>query len=1078
MGPECSDALGGRDEKAPPADRRLSERPLPNTALTARLFLIGYWDSISFGGALNSRVAERAKKTLSKFARLVLLSLFVTLPVCAQKHSLDVSQYLHSTWTAQQGYFRGIGISDNGIAQTADGYLWFLSSTGVIRFDGVRFVEWKPPHGESFPSSPPSQLLASRDGSLWIGGAGVAQLSANGTWHRYHELDALHRVRLAEDKDGVIWVGAESSATPNSFLLFHIEHGVVGAYKLPEFLRLALFPLFADREGRLWADSGRGIWRILPGPPTLVLKKQIVTPVFSEDSAGGLLYAEDGRVRKLWTEGTSADYLGKLQVAPLNVRAMMRDKDGGLWIGTFGQGIVHLHEGRIDHFTSLDGLSSDTVESIFQDREGNMWSTSPDSIDEFSKPAVSRLTRKQGLSGDAVFSVLVDRRERTWIGTSDGFNELVSDDVIRPDNQLHNDNGLALVETHAGHLLMTTKGRDEAMAQKQKHAASGIGGGSWLEGYGNVFSFAEDNDGTLWAVSQELGLLHLRENGSLIEAINDPKWGDFPVSVAFDPKRDGIWFSTHNGKVFFLKGGKILERYGQTDGFGSGTVRILQVDDDGGVWIAARAGLAHLMDHKVFILGPKNGLPCGNVHWMRHDQNRHVWIYTECGLISFADRDLSAWIAQPSHHVSITAYLDNTEGVENTAIGGWYTPESAMTVDGRILFAMRTGLGLLDPRQLNQNALPPPVHIEEITADDRAIESGGRPSLPANTGVIHIAYTALSFVAPRKVRFRYRLQGYDKAWSSPVSLREVTYTNLPPGNYRFQVIACNNNGIWNDKGATLSFFVAPSWYQTLWFRFLAFFTVLSLLTAFYLTRVSRVEREMNLRFEERMTERMRIARELHDTLLQSLQGLVLSFSSFSARVTATTDVQEKMERSLERAEQLVIAGRERIRDLRGEQSKAVDLTAALSAAVNETLGDLGPNFNVKVEGVPRSLHEVVQDETVWIAREALANARQHSGGDTVQLLVTFQEDEFRLSVEDNGRGFSSNVSVDGHFGLIGMRERAEAIGGRLSVQSSSARGTIVGLAVPGRIAYNEERSWFRSLLLPLIGRARKIRERG
>ena len=335
---------------------------------------------------------------------------------------------------------------------------------------------------------------------------------------------------------------------------------------------------------------------------------------------------------------------------------------------------------------------------------------------------------------------------------------------------------------------------------------------------------------------------------------------------------------------------------------------------------------------------------------------------------------------------------------------------------------------MLDPRHLNQNDLPPPVHVEGITADGREIAMQEQVALPARTGAIHIAYTALSFVAPRKVLFRYKLQGYDKDWSRPVSLREVTYTNLPPGKYRFQVIACNNNGVWNSEGATLSFFVEPSWYQTLWFRLLAILVILSLLTAFYLGRIGLIEREMNLRFEERMTERMRISRELHDTLLQSLQGLALSFSSFSSRVTATPEVLEEMEHSLDRVDQLVISGRERIRDLRGESTKLIDLTTALSTAVYETLGDLGPTFNVEVKGTPRPLHEVVQEEAVWIVREALANARQHSGAETVQLLVSFQDGEFGISVHDSGRGFRpdfANAPRDGHFGMIGMRESGQ-----------------------------------------------------
>ena len=711
---------------------------------------------------LNNRPGSAA----IRFAMLIFALLFGLPTLPAQLHSLDVSQYLHTSWTAQEGYFRGIGISNRGIVQTSDGYIWILGTAGVYRFDGVRFMEWKPPSGESFPGKPPTQLLASRDGSLWIAGRGVAQLRTDGTWHTYHELDALDRVRLAEDKEGVIWAGGETNPGPHGWSLFHIDHGKAGAYKLPELAGLGFTPLFVDREGRLWADSERGIWRILSGPPKLVLKKTARSSVFSEDSTGALLYAQGGRICRLSAEGKSEDYLRALEGNQINT--MLRDTEGGLWIGTTGRGIVHLHEGRVDQFTALDGLSSDTAESIFQDREGNIWVTSPDSIDKFTKPAVPRLTRKQGLSGDSVSSVLTDRHGKTWIGTSNGFDELVDDGVIRPSIHFRDHPGLALVETHAGRILIATRDLDNAIAQNYGRLIPDLSGSAWLEGYKNVFSFAEDGKDTLWAASQELGVLHLRENGDLIETFSNPRLtgADYALSVAFDPKRDGIWFTTHNGRVFFLKDGNILETYGRADGLEGGS-RVLHVDDNGGIWITTLTGLAHLMDHKISILGTRNGLPCDRVYWIQHDQDQHVWLYTECGLVSFSESDLSSWITQPSHFVTITNHLDNTEGVENTAVGGWDMPQSTITKDGRILFAMRTGLGVLDPRHLNQNALPPPVHIEGFTADGHEVGNTGHASLPAKTGAIHIAYTALSFAAPRKVRFRCKLQAMTRTGVRP-----------------------------------------------------------------------------------------------------------------------------------------------------------------------------------------------------------------------------------------------------------------------------------------------------------------------
>jgi signal transduction histidine kinase/ligand-binding sensor domain-containing protein len=1025
-------------------------------------------------------VARRPGLTGALPALLALLNLFPAAQGWAQQHSLDVSQYLHTSWTAEEGYFPGSGVTNHGIAQTSDGYLWILSSTGLFRFDGARFLEWTPPKGEPFPGSPPSQLLASSDGSLWIGGHGVAQLTANGTWHPYPELDSLSRVRLGEDKNGVIWVGAEKPAGPEGYSLYRLDQGKFAAYKQPDFVGLALFPLFSDRQGRFWVDSDKGIWRILPGPPHLVLKKPAPTSDFSEDSSGGLLYENQDRIRKLSADGSSEDYLDKLQKHPLIIRTMMLDREGDLWIGTRGQGIVHLHEGRIDRFTSLDGLSSDVVESVYEDHEGNVWVATPRSIEKFSKPAVARLTRKQGLSGDSTFSVLRDQHQRTWIGTADGFNVFAGDQIVRPNPQLPNDPGLALIETKAGRLLMTTGTRNAVSTRRSGHLVPGVGGGSWLEGYGNIFSLIEGSDGTLWAVSQQLGLLHLRENGDLIEAVNDAAWGDYALSVALDRTRDGIWFTTHNGKVFFLKSGKIIEHYGRDNGIPEQPVRVVQVDDDGAVWLTGTQGLMRLMHHQVTTLGVRNGLPCERIHWMRRDQDHQVWLYTVCGLLSFSGDDLSAWIAEPSHRIEITHRLDNTEGVESTSVSPWYSPMTGTTADGRILFAMRSGVGVFDPRHLGQNDLPPPVYIEDITADGQPIARAAQTALPARTGAIHITYTALSFVAPRRVQFRYRLKGYDSNWSAPVSLREVTYTKLPPANYQFQVIACNNNGVWNTQGASLNFFVAPAWYQTLWFRALVVLAALGLLSALYLTRISLIRREIHLRFEGRMTERMRIARELHDTLLQSLQGLILNFSNFSMQATAPPEVRKEIEDALDRAELLVISGRARIQNLRGESAHTGDFASALSAAVEGTSREFGSKFKLTIEGTPRPLNEALQDETVWVVLEALANVRNHSGASAIELLVSFHEKEFRVAIIDNGRGFDPRALVaahSGHFGLIGMRERAEAMGGHLRVDSSSGKGTTVELTVPGNVAHKKPEGWLRQLLSRLLGdKHSRIRE--
>jgi len=520
--------------------------------------------------SISARVARRARVVITALARLSLFTLLASQSMFAQLHTLDVSQYLHTSWTAQDGYFKGI---IGQMAQTADGDIWVLSSNGLLHFDGVRFVEWTPPAGESLPGKPPSALLASRNGSLWLAGHGLAELRNNGTYHRYHELDSSSLVSLAEDKDGVVWAAVGGRSGPHSCSLFRILHETAECYKRAGLADLDLTALYADEAGSLWASSKIGIWQILPGSPRLIQNTPSVD-AFCEDSDGSLLYTSFGPIWKLSDESRSENYLGKIEGSRITGSAILRDRDGGLWIGTSGEGIVHLHEGRVDHFSSFDGLSSDNVNGLFQDREGNVWVMSPDGIDKFTKPAVPGLTRKQGLSSDFVTSVLIDRRGETWVGTDNGLNELVNGRFVQPRMQFRNRFAAALLQTHTGRLLIAPLDEDKTIASGYGVVVHDGNSRAWLEGYKRVFAVVEDSRGTLWAVSRELGLLHLDENGNLIKAFNTGHFGDYPLSVAFDPRRDGVWFTTHQGELLFLKGDKILERYGAPNGLGYSTTNL------------------------------------------------------------------------------------------------------------------------------------------------------------------------------------------------------------------------------------------------------------------------------------------------------------------------------------------------------------------------------------------------------------------------------------------------------------------------------------------------------------------------
>jgi signal transduction histidine kinase/ligand-binding sensor domain-containing protein len=1000
---------------------------------------------------------------LIRLAVLIYPFLFAPPALLAQFRSLDVSQYLHASWTAKEGYFQG-GLA--AITQTSDGYLWLTSTAGLLRFDGVRFVEWKPPERHELPLQIET-LFGSNDGSLWIGGQGLAELKATGEFRRYYELDGINVEELVEDRDGTIWAGGTARAGGSP--LCHISRAVARCYGDAKFMGGWVSALFNDGEGRFWAGTNDGIWKIRSGVPEKIVAYPSVIRTFADDADGGLLFSDGTEIKVLTAEGKIKDYPERIDGKPLRAWAILNDREGNLWFGTQGQGLVHVHEGRVDRFTTLDGLSFDYNDAIIQDREGSVWVASGNGLDQFSKPAVLSLTRKQGLSDQEVLSVLTDSKGVTWIGTVGGLDELKGGRLVKSEIKLPNNEVTSLFETSRGHLLVATNTRNGMVwLESDKAVPLNVASGE------NVFELSEDRRGDLWVVNRESGLLHLSSEGELVEAFSRDKLGIHAALLAFDPNRDGLWLTSGVGELWFFQGGKIVERYGPADGLGGGVLRDPQVDKDGGVWVSTRIGLARLMKGRITLLGRKNGLPCDAVHWMRRDDDQNVWLYMSCGLVSFSNKDLSLWIDHPSHSVTITHYLDNTEGVENLAWNGFYTPQTAKINDGRILFATtKSGLNVLDPRNLNQNRTPPPVYIEEVTVDGRPIKQADHLSLPKRARTVHFTFTALSLVAPRKVRFRYKLEGYDKDWSGPVALREVAYTNLPPNDYQFHVIACNNDGVWNNNPASLSFTVPPAWYQTIWFRLLCTLSALGAIYSIYLQRMRRYAAAMKIRFDERLEERTRLARDLHDTLLQSFQALMLRFQGASNLLpTRPVEAKERLEGAIDQAAQAIVEGRSAVQGLRTSSISNSDLTAAIRA-LGEELGAsvaerTSPVFRVELEGSPVDLQPLVRDDVYRIAGEALRNAFRHAQAQHIEVEIRYDESQMRLRIRDDGRGIDSQVlnggGAAGHWGLPGMRERAELIGGKLEVWSSSRSGTEIELTVPASIAYaafgDRARWWF------------------
>jgi signal transduction histidine kinase len=419
----------------------------------------------------------------------------------------------------------------------------------------------------------------------------------------------------------------------------------------------------------------------------------------------------------------------------------------------------------------------------------------------------------------------------------------------------------------------------------------------------------------------------------------------------------------------------------------------------------------------------------------------------------------------PKRAIQFTV-LDSSDGVGSSAIFGSSSPNVGKSLDGKLWFTTLDGFSVLDPRHLLYNKLPPPMHIEQITADRKsyaATPEGNRPvRLPPLVRDLQIDYTALSFVAPEKVLFRYKLEGWDRDWQDAGNRRQAFYNNLSPGNYRFRVIACNNSGVWNEAGTFLDFSVAPAYYQSNWFRVSCVAAFMLLLWALYQLRLRQIARQFQVRLEERIGERTRIARELHDTLLQGFQGLMFRLQAVRYLLPERpAEAGQALDTALDRGGQVIAEGRDAVQNLRSSTVVDNDLVHGLTILAEELAAPKGsaasPTFRLLVEGPPRDLDPIHRDDIYRIAREALVNAFHHARAQKIEAEITYGDPQFRLRIRDDGTGIDSSVrdrdKSSGHWGLIGMRERAKTIGGRLEVWSQEGAGTEVDLTIPSSIAY-------------------------
>ena len=992
--------------------------------------------------------------------------------------SLDISQYAHTAWTVRDGFTTGTAFA---MAQTPDGYLWLGTEFGLFRSDGVRFLPWQPPAGQQLPEIPYS-LLVTRDGVLWIGTFAGLVSWKDGKLTQYPEVGARFITSLLEDRVGTVWAGALGGppGTPTGRLCA-IQNGSTQCYGLDGAFGSFVWSLGEDSSGALWAGAESGLWHWKPGPP----KRYAVPGVRLAD----LTQSGDGRLIVGIKGGGLRQVVGdKLEAypirSPMNSNAtlpdrdidankVLRDRDGGLWIGTNQRGLIHVHHGRTDVFTAESGLSSNIIAGLFEDREGNIWVSTAGGLDRFRELPVTTVTTKQGLSSDHVNSVIAATDGSTWIATGNGLTKWQKGQttIFRKADGLPDDMVQSMYQDHAGRIWVFTG-----------HGLAWFNNGRFVSVDGvpstEVYSITGDSARNLW-LSGDKGLSHLRE-GRLIENLPWAALGDRQQAkvIIFDQDRGGLWLGGlwQDGGVRYFKDGKVRLSYTAANGMTKGPVAALQLDRDGAVWAAMQnGGVSRIKDGRITTLTTRNGLPCDRIHWTTEEDDRSLWLYTACGLVRIPHSQVDAWISDPALRVEPTLW-DATDGALPWVSPSSFGPTFAEAADGKLWLVTREDIEVVDPRHLALNKIAPPVHVERVVADGKTYwqnlpgAAASNVRLPARTHDLQIYYTALSLVAPERVHFKYKLEGQDSDWREVINDRDVQYSNLGPGTYTFRVIACNNSGVWNKQGDTLEFSVAPAYYQTTWFRALCAAVFLALLWAAYQLRVRQLHREFDMTLEVRVGERTRIARELHDTLLQSAHGLLFRFETVSQLwAERPAEAKEKLDSAIQQTADFITEARDEVQGLRESTVQSNDLALAISTLGEELAADPSNHrsaaFRVAVEGEARNLHPILRDEIYKIAAEALRNAFRHAQAQQVEVEIRYDDEQFRLRVRDDGKGIDpavlSRQGSEGHYGLRGMRERATLTGGKLTVWSEVDAGTEVELRVPATTVYAtaRRRSW-------------------
>jgi signal transduction histidine kinase len=711
-------------------------------------------------------------------------------------------------------------------------------------------------------------------------------------------------------------------------------------------------------------------------------------------------------------------------------------------------------------------------------------------------------TPAQGFSSDAAWKIMIGRENCVWVATNSGLDRLrraALTTVALPHAQEHEysiaagdqgsvwtgNSGLPLTHVAADGSITSVPGIRQTIVLRRDHNgaiwSAGAGDFHLWRSSGEGFSplhYPEENlDSVVFVATDRNDDPWITTISGRAYHFSSGTWSDQTEALGKKPGVVGAMGDDQAGNIWFGFSNKVVQWDGSTyhrfsfpDGKRGVSENTMSVRGDH-VWLGGAGGVQLFLKGNFYLTRWKDPALPGRVSGIVETETGDLWVNGFSGITHVPAAELNKWLRDPGFAVS-AEHFDELDGLPGLSGETLPEPSIAEASDGRLWFATTKGIAWLDPAaERKPNRLPPPVAISAVISDGKTYAGSNALTLPAHTENLEIDYTALSLAIPERVFFRYKLDGVDNEWQSVGTRRQAYYTKLRPGPYRFRVIACNNDGVWNDAGAVLDVNVSPAWFQTNWYRFLSIACGILLVSAFYRLRVRQVAAGINARFDERLAERTRIAQELHDTLLQGLLSVSMQVHIARDCVPADSEVKSILSRVLELMGEVIEEGRNAVRGLRSSKSVSLDLEEAFARIQQEfhpaNANGKAVGFRVIAEGQQRPLHPLLRDEVYRIGREAVINAFRHARANQIEVTLTYSSKQLRLLVRDDGCGIDTNFlrsGREGHWGLSGMRERADRMRAKFCVMSSASAGTEIELSVPGSVAFqgetNGKLAWF------------------